>query len=67
MKYFYKKSKRVKKISNTDSGKDLLEKGYIQVSNKYDPENSIIKIEKPKPKAKPKPKVKPKAKKDTNE
>ena len=32
MKYFYKKSKRVKKISNTDSGKDLLEKGYIQNS-----------------------------------
>ena len=53
--YWYKKNKRVKKISN-DSGKELIkglkDNGYVQVGDKYNPEKSIIKKAKPKTKKK---------------
>ncbi len=77
MKYFYKKRKRVIKISekSPERAKELIALGYVEVSDKYNPENSIIKIAKPKPKAKPKaefkskdkPKVKKEAKKKVDE
>ena len=61
--YWYKKDKRVKRVDDdlsTDSKKELKDNGYVQVSDRRNPENTII--SKPKPKAKAKPKAKPKAK-----
>ena len=65
--YWYKKDKRVKRISEQDDSKavirqvkDLKAKGYVKVSDRRNPESSIV--EKPKPKAKPKAKPKSKAK-----
>ena len=59
--YWYKKDKRIKRVSD-DAPKNeikILElDGYIQVSDRSNPEGSII--IKDKPKAKPKKKVKKK-------
>tara|TARA_A100001201_G_scaffold23322_2_gene26599 strand:- start:21429 stop:21620 length:192 start_codon:yes stop_codon:yes gene_type:complete len=59
--YWYKKDKRIKRISN-DASKNEIKvlqlNGYIQVSDKSNPEGSII--IKDKPKAKPKKRVKKK-------
>tara|TARA_R100000458_G_C8024194_1_gene82573 strand:- start:34 stop:276 length:243 start_codon:yes stop_codon:yes gene_type:complete len=73
--YWYKKDKRVKRIPEQDDSKavieqvkDLKAKGYVKVSDRRNPEGSIIQQPKPKSKAKPKakakakPKAKPKAK-----
>ena len=66
--YWYKKDKRVKRFSEQDDSKavirqvkDLKAKGYVKVSDRRNPESSIV--EKPKPKAKPKAKPGPKPKK----
>lgn len=66
-KYFYKSEKRVKRVSDDISKPEidkLKELGYVEVSDRRDPENSIIKTEtvKVEVKSKPKPKPKPKAK-----
>ena len=65
--YWYKKDKRVKRISEQDDHrgviqqiKDLKAKGYVKVLDRRNPEGSIV--EKPKPKVKSKAKGKPKAK-----
>ena len=65
--YWYKKDKRVKRISEQDDSKvvieqvkDLKAKGYVKVLDRRNPESSIV--EQPKPKAKPKAKAKPKPK-----
>ena len=65
--YWYKSEKRIKRISEQEDDrdviqqvKDLKDKGYVKVSDRRNPEGSIV--EQPKPKAKPKPKTKPKAK-----
>ena len=69
--YWYKKDKRVKRISEQDDSravieqvKDLKANGYVKVLDRRNPESSIVKQPKPKtkPKAKPKAKPKPKAK-----
>ena len=60
MKYFYKADKRLKKMSydvNEEQIKELKANGYVEVTDKNNPEGSIVK-----PKAKPKPKSKPKKK-----
>jgi len=61
--YWYKKDKRVKRVDDdlsTDSKKELKDNGYVQVSDRRNPENSIIKESKPKVKTKPKKKSKKK-------
>ena len=61
--YWYKKDKRVLRVDDdlsTDRQKELKDNGYVQVSDRRNPENTII--SKPKPKAKPKPKKKSKKK-----
>jgi len=65
--YWYKKDKRVKRISEQDDDRDVVGQvaelkanGYVQVLDRRNPEGSIV--EKPKPISKPKPKTKPKAK-----
>ena len=65
--YWYKKDKRVKRISEQDDDRDVVRQvaelkanGYVQVLDRRNPEGSIV--EKPKPISKPKPKTKPKAK-----
>ena len=64
--YWYKKDKRIKRVSE-DASKDeikvLESDGYIEVSDRSNPEGSIVIKNKPKPKAKPKAKPKPKSKK----
>ena len=67
--YWYKKDKRVKRIPEQDDSKavieqvkDLKAKGYVKVSDRRNPEGSIIEQPKSKPKAKPKAKPKSKAK-----
>jgi len=69
--YWYKKDKRVKRIPEQDDSKAVIEqvkelkaKGYVKVSDRRDPEGSIVEQPKSraKPKAKPKAKTKPKAK-----
>ena len=66
--YWYKKDKRVKRISEQDDHrgviqqvKDLKAKGYVKVLDRRNPENTIVK--QPKPAPKPKKKAKAKAKK----
>ena len=66
--YWYKKEKRIKRISEQSDDKDVIQqskdlkaKGYVQVLDRRNPEGSVIK--KTKPKAKPKTKPKSKAKK----
>lgn len=61
--YWYKKDKRVKRVDDdlsTDKQKELKDNGYVQVSDRRNPENSIIKESKPKVKSKPKKKSKKK-------
>ena len=65
--YWYKKDKRVKRIPEQDDSKAVIEqvkelkaKGYVKVSDRRDPEGSIV--EQPKSRAKPKAKPKPKPK-----
>ena len=66
-KYWYKAEKRVKRISEdatTEQIKKLKDLGYVQVSDRRNPEGSIInEIQKPKAKVKPKKKIKKKVKK----
>ena len=66
-KYWYKAEKRVKRISEdatTEQIKKLKDLGYVQVSDRRNPEGSNInEIPKPKPKVQPKPKAKVKPKK----
>ena len=68
--YWFKKDKRVKRIpdQNDDRNviqriKDLKAKGYVKVSDRRNPEGSIVEQPKPKTKPTPKPKKKAKAKK----
>ena len=61
--YWYKKDKRVKRVDDdlsTDIKKELKDNGYVQVLDRRNPENSIIKESKPKVKTKPKKKSKKK-------
>ena len=65
--YWYKKEKRIKRISEQDDDRDVIkqvaelkDKGYVKVSDRRNPESSIF--EQPKPKAKPKAKSKSKKK-----
>ena len=67
--YWYKKDKRVKRISEQDDDRDVIQqvkelkaKGYVKVSDRRNPESSIVEKPKPKPKPKSKPKAKPKTK-----
>ena len=49
--YWYKKDKRVLRVDDnlsTDKQKELKDNGYVQVSDRRNPENSIIKDSKPK-------------------
>ncbi len=53
--YWYKKDKRVLRVDDdlsTDKQKELKDNGYVQVSDRRNPENTII--SKPKPKSKKK-------------
>jgi len=65
-KYWYKKDKRIKRVSN-DISKDEIKvlelDGYIQVTDRSNPEGSIVVKSKPKSKPKKKPKKKAKNKK----
>ena len=65
--YWYKPEKRIKRISEDGGDRDVIKQvadlkanGYVKISDRRNPEGSIV--EQPKPKAKPKPKTKPKAK-----
>ena len=56
-KYFYKKDKRVKRLednASTTQINQLNQDGYVQVSDRRNPENTIISKPKPKPKKKSK-------------
>ena len=68
---WYKPEKRIKRISEQDDDRDVIKQvadlkanGYVKISDRRNPEGSIVEQPKPKakPKAKPKPKTKPKAK-----
>tara|TARA_B100001250_G_C19179532_1_gene520339 strand:+ start:295 stop:489 length:195 start_codon:yes stop_codon:yes gene_type:complete len=62
-KYFYKKDKRVKRLednASTTQINQLNQDGYVQVSDRRNPENTIISKPKPKPKKKYKKKSKKK-------
>ena len=66
--YWWKKDKRVKRVSDQHEHrgviqqvKDLKADGYVKVSDRRNPESTIV--EQPKPKAKPKAKPAPKPKK----
>lgn len=68
--YWYKKDKRVKRIPEQDDHKDVIQqikelkaKGYVKVSDRRNPEGSIVAQPKPKLKAKLKAKLKKKEKK----
>ena len=74
--YWYKKDKRIKRISEQHDDRDVIKKvaelkanGYVKVLDRSNPEGTIVEqpkpkpVEKPKPKPKPKPKFKAKAKK----
>ena len=61
--YWYKQDKRIKRISEQEDDRDVIKqvaelkaKGYVKVSDRRNPEGTIV--EKPKPKAKPKKKPK---------
>ena len=69
--YWYKPEKRIKRISEQEDDRDVVQQvkdlkanGYVKVSDRRNPEGSIIEKPKPKPKAKPKAKSKAKAKKN---
>ena len=66
--YWYKKEKRIKRISEQHDDRDVIKqvkalkaKGYVKVLDKRNPEGSIV--EQPKPAPKTKKKAKSKAKK----
>ena len=68
--YWYKPEKRIKRISEQDDDRDVVQQvkdlkanGYVKVLDRRNPEGSIV--EKPKPKEKPKAKSKAKPKKKT--
>ena len=68
--YWYKKEKRIKRISEQDDDRDVVQQvkdlkanGYVKVLDRRNPEGSIVEKPKPEPKAKPKSKPKKKAKK----
>ena len=68
--YWYKKDKRIKRISEQEDDRDVIKQvkelkanGYVKVSDRRNPEGSIIEQPKPKPKSKPKPKAKKKSEK----
>ena len=68
--YWYKKEKRIKRISEQDDDRDVVQQvkdlkanGYVKVLDRRNPEGSIVEQPKPEPKAKPKSKPKKKAKK----
>ena len=68
--YWYKPEKRIKRISEQEDDRDVVQQvkdlkanGYVKVLDRRNPEGSIV--EKPKPKAKPKAKSKAKPKKKT--
>ena len=70
--YWYKPDKRIKRISEQDDDRDVIKQvadlkanGYVKISDRRNPEGSIVEQPNPKakPKAKPKPKPKAKAKK----
>ena len=61
--YWYKQDKRIKRISEQEDDRDVIKqvaelkaKGYVKVSDRRNPEGTIV--ENPKPKAKPKKKPK---------
>jgi len=63
--YWYKKDKRVKRVSDQHEHlgviqqvKDLKANGYVQVSDRRNPESTIVKQPAPKPKKKAKAKKK---------
>ena len=65
--FWYKKDKRIKRISEQDDDRDVIQqvknlkdKGYVKVSDRRNPEGTIV--EQSKPKAKPKAKTKTKTK-----
>ena len=67
--YWYKKEKRIKRISEQDDDRDVVQQvkdlkanGYVKVLDRRNPEGSIVEQPKPEPKAKPKAKAKPKKK-----
>ena len=68
--YWYKPEKRIKRISEQEDDRDVIKQvkelkanGYVKVSDRRNPEGSIIEQPKPKPKSKPKPKAKKKSEK----
>ena len=68
--YWYKPEKRIKRISEQEDDRDVVQQvkdlkanGYVKVLDRRNPEGSIV--EKPKPKEKPKAKSKAKPKKKT--
>ena len=67
--YWYKKDKRIKRISEQHDDRDVISqvkvlksKGYVRVLDKRNPEGSIVEQPKPEPKPKPKKKAKFKTK-----
>ena len=63
--YWYKKDKRIKRISEQHDDRDVISqvkvlksKGYVKVLDKRNPEGTIVEQPKPEPKPKPKPKKK---------
>ena len=67
--YWYKKDKRIKRISEQHDDRDVISqvkglksKGYVKVLDKRNPESTIVEQPKPEPKPKPKKKAKFKTK-----
>ena len=63
--YWYKKDKRVKRISEQHDDRDVIKQvkelelnGYVKVLDRRNPKGSIVEKPKPKPKATPKKKAK---------
>ena len=68
--YWYKKEKRIKRISEQDDDRDVVQQvkdlkanGYVKVLDRRNPEGSIVEQPKPEPKVKTKAKPKTKSKK----
>ena len=68
--YWYKNEKRIKRISEQDDDRDVVQQvkdlkanGYVKVLDRRNPEGSIVEQPKPEPKVKPKAKPKTKSKK----
>ena len=67
--YWYKKDKRIKRISEQHDDRDVIKQvaelkanGYVKVLDRSNPEGTIVEQPKPTPVEKPKPKPKPKSK-----